>query len=81
MVVLFSFGDSMSLPDQPDVEGAFRQFLAQIVVLVCDHCARVQGGLPEDALEEQWTEQATYLTARGVSFGRRRVVPHGLSHL
>ena len=69
MLVLPSLGDSMSLLDQPNLEGAFQKLLAKKAVLVCDHCARVQGGLPEYALEEQWTDQATYLTARGVSYG------------
>lgn len=69
MPVRFSFGDDMSLSEQPDQEGASRKFFRRPVVRVCDHCARVQDGLAVAAVEEQWTDQATYLTARGVSHG------------
>lgn len=69
MPVFFSCGDYVSLPKKPDLEGASQQFLARPIVLVCDHCTRVQDGLAENASEEQWTDQATYMTARGVSYG------------
>ena len=57
----------MHFPDQPDAEGAARNFLGRPVVLICNHCARVQDGLVVAASEEEWTNQATYMTARGFS--------------
>lgn len=69
MPVLFSFGDWVSLSEQPELAGASQRLWARTVVLVCDYCARVQDGLAEDASEAKWTDQTTYMTARGVSYG------------
>jgi len=66
-LVLFSYGDKVSLAEQSDLAGPSRKFLGRPVVWVCDHCAWVQDGVAEAAPEVQWTDQATYMRAHGLS--------------
>lgn len=52
----------MSQSEQPEQNGGSWKFFARPVVRACDHCARVQDGSAEDALEAPWVDRTIYMT-------------------